>query len=175
MEVIRSSTIEPVNVDGRTIYAYFAKWDQEYLAKDPGQAPHYELIERDTFDVSPTLRALYEHDWKDGDLAWRENGHVEVVQDEIGLLGRVNMPETTLGNDLLAKAKRKQLGMSWGGTVLSYSNRNNVKHIKKAFLKEISFTSSPANKGTEIVAIRSLEDSSHWETENAVNNFYLLD
>lgn len=118
-----------------------------------------ERIARGAF--SETIRsdaevlAFVDHDA--GKLLGRRSvGTLRLSDSDEGLAFEIDIPETTLGRDVLALAERGDLGgMSFGFTVPKGGERRdgNVRVLTQIDLKEISVVSSwPAYQGTRVEA-----------------------
>lgn len=110
------------------------------------------------------VKLLFNHDR--GNLLGRiKSGTLEVSVDEVGLKFRCELPNTTLGKDVMELVKRGDLSQcSFGFTVAEHewdwSGEKPVRTIKKIdTLIEISLVSIPAYDDTDVtVAKRSLEN-----------------
>lgn len=110
------------------------------------------------------VKLLFNHDT--GNLLGRtKSGTLEVSVDEVGLKFRCELPNTTLGKDVMELVKRGDLSQcSFGFTVAEdewdWSGEKPVRTIKKIdTLIEISLVSIPAYDDTDVtVAKRSLEN-----------------
>jgi len=89
-------------------------------------------------------------------LGRRSVGTLRLSDNDEGLAFEIDLPETTLGRDVLALAERGDLGgMSFGFTVPKGGERRdgNVRVLTAIDLKEISVVSSwPAYQGTHVEA-----------------------
>ncbi|MGE0181987.1 MAG: HK97 family phage prohead protease [Parvularculaceae bacterium] len=89
-------------------------------------------------------------------LGRRSVGTLRLSDSDEGLAFEIDLPETTLGRDVLALAERGDLGgMSFGFTVPKSGERRdgNVRVLTQIDLKEISVVSSwPAYQGTRVEA-----------------------
>jgi HK97 family phage prohead protease len=88
-------------------------------------------------------------------LARTRSGSLRLTEDALGLRFELDVPETTLGRDVLAMAEQRLLGgMSFGFRVTAeeWPTRNR-RYLSGVELVEISAVSSfPAYSGTQVVA-----------------------
>jgi len=109
----------------------------------------------DTIRGDAEVLAFVDHDA--GKLLGRRSvGTLRLADSNEGLAFEIDIPETTLGRDVLALAERGDLGgMSFGFTIPKGGERRdgNVRVLMQINLKEISVVSSwPAYQGTRVEA-----------------------
>lgn len=109
----------------------------------------------DTIRGDAEVLAFVDHDA--GKLLGRRSaGTLRLSDSNEGLAFEIDLPETTLGRDVLALAERGDLGgMSFGFTIPKGGERRdgNVRVLTQIDLKEISVVSSwPAYSGTRVEA-----------------------
>ena len=106
-----------------------------------------------TLGSNAEVLAFVDHD--SGKLLGRRSvGTLRLTDTEEGLFFEVDLPETSLGRDVLALAERGDLGgMSFGFLVPKNGERfeDNVRVLTEIDLREISVVSSwPAYQGTKV-------------------------
>ncbi|GAK30213.1 phage protein [Weissella oryzae SG25] len=134
--------------------------------------PFIEYIDKTALngvDLSNVL-ALYDHDYSNV-LGRVTAGTLKLKVDAKGLYFELDVPNTTLGNDIYKQIKLGNLqGVSFGfsvddgGDSWSYQDGKPVRAVEQiASLKEISVVSVPAYEATTVQATRSLND---WQKNN---------
>lgn len=152
--------------EGRTVEGYAAIFDQE---TDLGY--FREIIVSGAFDGCDMsdVRALFNHD-PNQILARTASGTMSVSVDEKGLKYRFEMPNTTLGNDLLEMIRRGDVSQSsFAFTVKEtswveekYPTPDLRKIIKIERVYDVSPVTYPAYEGTSVQA-RSIEQVANEE------------
>lgn len=136
----------------RTLEGYAAKFGTEARIAD-----FKETIRAGAFSGSlgdgRDILALVDHDTSKL-LARTKTGTLELTEDNTGLYFRIQVPDTTTGNDLLALAKRGDLGgMSFGFLPDKEQWRGNTRELLSVDLREISVAQAwPAYPATEVAA-----------------------
>ena len=115
-----------------------------------------------TLSTDAEVLAFVDHD--SGKLLGRRSvGTLRISDSDAGLAFEVDLPETTLGRDVLALAERGDLGgMSFGFVIPKGGERRdgNVRLLTQIDLREISVVSSwPAYDGTRV-------EARNWHPEN---------
>ncbi|MHA6644534.1 HK97 family phage prohead protease [Mesorhizobium sp. A623] len=140
--------------EGRKLVGYAAVFNQETRIAD-----FSEVIRKGAFSASLAAGddklALVDHDTGKV-LARTKSGTLRLQEDERGLRFEIDMPETTLGRDLLAMASRGDLGgasfsfsVPEGGEAWSGDKRE----LRSVKLHEVSVVQSfPAYSGTSVSA-----------------------
>lgn len=140
--------------EGKKLVGYAAVFDQETRISD-----FHEVIRRGAFSASLAAGddklALVDHD--SGKVLGRtKSGTLRLFEDERGLRFEVDMPETSLGRDLLAMAARGDLGgASFAFTVPPDGEvwTGDKRELRSVRLHEISIVQSfPAYSGTSVQA-----------------------
>lgn len=140
--------------EGRRIEGYAAVFDQETRISD-----FSEVIRKGAFTASlasgSDKLALVDHD-SGKVLARTKSGTLRLQEDERGLRFSVDLPETTLGRDILALASRGDIGgASFAFTVPDggESWSGDKRELRALNLHEISIVQSfPAYSGTSVQA-----------------------
>ncbi|MFV9414702.1 HK97 family phage prohead protease [Klebsiella oxytoca] len=129
---------------------------------------------KDSLASGSDVRALYEHNYTQL-LGRTKSGTLVLSEDDTGLRFELTLPNTQLGNDVLALVERGDLsGMSFGFRALKESwdiaQSPYLRTVTAAELREITVTSMPAypESGVEI-AHRSLF-AQHPELRRAGDN-----
>ncbi|GEC30674.1 HK97 family phage prohead protease [Sinorhizobium fredii] len=143
-----------VRAEGRKLVGYAATFGQETRILD-----FHETIAPGAFAASlrsnPDVLALVDHD-AGKVLARSKNGSLTLSEDAHGLKFQIDLPETSLGRDILAMATRGDLGgMSFGFTVPEGGDewRGDKRTLRNVVLHEISVVQSfPAYGGTSVQA-----------------------
>lgn len=156
-EIERRAAEVEVRAQGRTLEGYAAVFDIRAKIAD-----FEEVIQRGAFNA--TLReqpnadilALVDHDAK-ALLGRTRNRSLELHEDTRGLHFRIQLPKTTLADDVLALADAGSLGgMSFGFRALKQAWSGTVRTLQAIDLREISVVRAwPAYPQTSVSA-RSL-------------------
>lgn len=151
---IEKRAAHEARAEGKKLVGYAAVFDQETRIAD-----FNEVVRRGAFSASLAAAddklALVDHD-SGKVLARTKSGTLRLEEDERGLRFEIDMPETTLGRDLLAMAARGDLGgasfaftVPAGGDVWSGDRRE----LRSVSLHEVSIVQSfPAYSGTSVQA-----------------------
>tara|TARA_R100000329_G_C7610729_1_gene216713 strand:- start:945 stop:1538 length:594 start_codon:yes stop_codon:yes gene_type:complete len=137
-----------------------------------------EKINRNAFDnvLDDDVVAVFNHDMNMV-LGRTTSGTLKISVDERGLLTEIDMPNTTLGNDLVELVERGDISkMSFGFYVdrdawIESENDfvREVKEVKR--LIDVSLVTKPAYNDTS-VAVRSLDNYKQQKTEtNSINQY----
>lgn len=167
-----SSSVEVrQNDDGkRTLTGYAVKWG---LRSSKIANRFFEVFEKGSFRESlenSDIRALWSHD-KSKVLGRTKNGTLRLTEDDIGLRFELDLPNTTLGNDVFESINRGDVdGVSFGfRNAISKWNKQTpnevVRSINKAELFEISPVGFPAYPDTT-VSVRDLDSFEQQEINN---------
>lgn len=147
--------------DSRTVEGYAAVFNSE----SEELWGFYETIEPGAFDEADMtdVRALFNHD-PNQILARTSSGTLAVSVDETGLRYSFDMPETTMGNDLLVMMKRGDISQSsFAFTIREDSwedlpDGRTLRHIRKVGkVYDVSPVTYPAYEATSATA-RSLQE-----------------
>jgi HK97 family phage prohead protease len=151
--VERRAAMELRAVSGRRLAGYAATWNSEAKI-----GSFTETITRGAFAASlasgKDILALVDHQ-PTALLARTGSGTLRLSEDARGLAFEIDVPQTTLGNDVLALAERGDLGgMSFGfRTVAEAWPARDRRELRAVDLVEISIVQAfPAYGETEIVA-----------------------
>ena len=144
--------VHEVRADGRRLVGYAARFDTEARIGD-----FTEVIRAGAFSgsLSSDVLALVDHD-PSRLLARTRTGTLRLQEDRQGLAFELDVPDTTLGRDVLAMAERGDLGgMSFGFRVAKggehWSGRQ--RELRQVELLEVSVVHAwPAYDGTEVSA-----------------------
>jgi len=159
---IEKRAASDLRAQGRRLVGYAATFGTETRIAD-----FTEVVRAGAFQQSiasgKDILALADHD-RGKVLARTKSGTLRLSEDERGLRFELDLPETTVGNDLLKLAERGDLGgMSFafsvaeGGEVWTGDRRE----LRNVVLHEISVISSwPAYDGTSVSARSRQERSS---------------
>ena len=144
----RSFSIES---KGRTLSGYAAVFDSPAMIGNI-----QEVIRKGAFTRSlssldaPKIKAIYEHDTSQL-LGRLGSNTLRLSEDEKGLRFELDLPNTTLGNDVAELVKRGDLsGCSFGFIVRSENWTNTSREILDVDLFEITLTSDPAYEATSV-------------------------
>lgn len=143
-----------LRAEGRKLTGYAAVFGQETRIAD-----FQETIAPGAFGQSlranPDILALVDHD-AGKVLARTKSGTLRLSEDARGLKFEIDVPDTTLGRDLLAMAARSDLGgMSFGFSVPEGGDewRGDKRTLRAVVLHEVSVVQSfPAYAGTSVQA-----------------------
>ena len=152
----------------KTIAGYAAKYNcDSKVMRDWWGDKFIEVIAEGAFDLSlrsNTIKALYNHN-TDNVLGSTKSGTLRLESDSVGLRFEIDLPNTSVANDLYESVKRGDIdGTSFGFKVnndkWSEIEQDGEKIMKRTLLEielyEISPTPFPAYEDTE-VDCRSLE------------------
>lgn len=152
----------------KTIAGYAAKYNADsQILRDWWGDEFIETIAEGAFDNSlrsNTIKALYNHN-TDNVLGSTKSGTLRLESDLVGLRFEIDLPNTTVANDLYESVKRGDVdGTSFGFKVIddkwSKTEVEGKEIMKRTLLEidlyEISPTPFPAYEDTE-VDCRSLE------------------
>ena len=140
---------------GRTLFGYAARFGE---VVDIGGFS--EVIQPGAFrrslagPAAAGIRAIYEHD--NAALLGRVGaGTLRLSEDDVGLAFELDLPDTTLGNDLAELVRRGDVaGCSFGFVSVTEDWSGEVRQLKDVDLYEITITATPAYPSTS-VSIRS--------------------
>ncbi|MER8958686.1 HK97 family phage prohead protease [Mesorhizobium sp. M0701] len=143
-----------LRAEGRKLTGYAATFGTEARITD-----FHETIAAGAFQrslaASKDILALVDHDTGKV-LARTAAGTLQLAEDERGLKFAIEVPQTTLGNDILAMAASRNLGgMSFGFSVPEGGEewRGDKRTLRNVTLHEISVVQSfPAYDGTSVSA-----------------------
>lgn len=136
---------------GRTLSGYAAVFDSPTRIGD-----FQEVIKKGAFTRSltsleaPKIKAIYEHDTSQllGRLGSKT---LRLWEDQRGLCFELDLPNTTLGNDVAELVKRGDLaGCSFGFIVRSENWTDTRRELLDVDLFEITLTSDPAYEATSV-------------------------
>lgn len=144
----RSFSIES---KGRTLSGYAAVFDSPTMI-----GTFQEIIKKGAFTRSLSsleaqkIKAIYEHD--NSQLLGRLGSQtLRLWEDDKGLCFELDLPNTTLGNDVAELVKRGDLaGCSFGFSVRSENWTDMGRELLDLDLFEITLTSSPAYEATSV-------------------------
>lgn len=151
---IEKRTATEVRTEGRKLTGYVATFNTETQIAD-----FHERIApgafRSTLANGHDVLALVDHD-AGKVLARSKNGTLSLSEDAHGLKFSIDLPDTSLGRDILAMATRGDLGgMSFGFTVPDGGDiwTGDRRELRNVVLHEISVVQSfPAYAGTSVQA-----------------------
>jgi hypothetical protein len=144
---IRSARDNP-----RRLAGYVATFDSEARVGD-----FVEVIRPGAFAATlgagADILALVDHD-PSRVLGRTKSGTLRLHEDQRGLTFTIDVPDTTLGRDILALAERGDLGgMSFGFRAIDEFWNGNRRELRAVELKEISVVSAwPAYSDTSVEA-----------------------
>lgn len=170
----------------KTITGYASKYNVEsQILRDWWGDKFVEVVAEGAFDNSlrsNTIKALYNHN-TDNVLGSTKSGTLRLESDSIGLRFEIDLPNTTVANDLYESVKRGDVdGTSFGFKVLddkwSKVEIDGEEIMKRTLLEidlyEISPTPFPAYEDTE-VDCRSLEKIKTKESKKEEKRSSLLE
>lgn len=140
-----------IETKGRTLSGYAAVFDSPTRIGD-----FQEVIKKGAFTRSltsleaPKIKAIYEHDTSQllGRLGSKT---LRLWEDQRGLCFELDLPNTTLGNDVAELVKRGDLaGCSFGFIVRSENWTDTRRELLDVDLYEITLTSDPAYEATSV-------------------------
>jgi len=151
---LETRTATEIRAEGRKLVGYAATFGNETRVLD-----FHETIAPGAFAASlrsqPDILALVDHD-PSKVLARTKNSTLRLSEDARGLAFTIDLPDTTLGRDILAMATRGDLGgMSFGFVVPEGGDewRGDKRTLRNVVLHEISVVQSfPAYGGTSVQA-----------------------
>jgi HK97 family phage prohead protease len=150
-----------VRAEGRKLIGYAATFGTEARIAD-----FTEVVRKGAFAASiasgADILALADHDPK-AVLARTKSGTLRLSEDERGLRFEIDVPDTTLGRDLLTMAARSDLGgMSFGFTVADGGEAwsGDRRELRAVTLHEISVIQSFAAYAGTSVSVRTRQQRS---------------
>lgn len=151
---LEKRTATEVRAEGRKLVGYAATFGTETRVAD-----FNERIAPGAFAASlrssPDILALVDHD-PSRVLARTKSGTLRLSEDSRGLRFEIDMPDTSVGRDVLALATRGDIGgMSFGFTVPEGGDNwtGDKRELRSVVLHEISVVQSfPAYGGTTVQA-----------------------
>jgi len=146
--------LRKAETENRTLKGHAAVFDQETRI-----GSYWERIERGAFkeaiDRGDDVRALFNHD-DDKLLGRRSSGTLRMRETDHGLEVEIDLPDTTLGNDVLELVRRGDItGMSFGFVPgdEEWETRDGEQirvHRSIAKLIDVSPVTFPAYEGTDV-------------------------
>src|SRR5690554_707147 len=143
-----------VKQKGRTLYGYAALFDSETVLGE-----FAEVIRPGAFTQTlaaksaANIRAIYEHDDKSL-LGKVGSGTLRLSEDDTGLAFELDLPDTTLGNDLAELVKRGDVsGCSFGFMPVEDTWQDRaipLRELRDVDLFEITLTATPAYPETSV-------------------------
>ena len=140
-----------VESKGRTLSGYAAVFDSPTMIGN-----FQEVIKKGAFTRSlasldaSKIKAIYEHDTSQL-LGRLGSNTLRLWEDDKGLRFELDLPNTTLGNDVAELVKRGDLaGCSFGFIVRSENWTDTAREILDVDLFEITLTSDPAYEATSV-------------------------
>lgn len=153
MTIEKRAALE-TRAEGRKLVGYAAVFDQETRIADFNEVVRPGAFKTSLADGTDKL-ALIDHD-AGKVLARTKSGTLRLSEDARGLRFEIDVPNTTLGNDILAMAARSDLGgasfafsvpdggESWNG---------DKRELRSVVVHEVSIVQSfPAYSGTSVQA-----------------------
>ncbi|KKW67034.1 hypothetical protein AAV94_12695 [Lampropedia cohaerens] len=169
--MIEIRTAHGLQSTGRTVTGYAAVYDSPADLGD-----FVELVKPGAFDASlrskVNVRALYDHQGP-AILGTTKSQTLRLWSDAKGLAFAMDIPNTTVGNDVLELVKRGDVsGCSFGFIVPAGGDawRNGdkpIRELRSVNLLEVTLTSNPAYQATE-VALRSAAQAKRRSDLNAL-------
>jgi phage head maturation protease len=163
----RSATVGAVDYPQRTIEVIAVPYDQEALVEYRGELWR-ESFDRGSFDgveKRPNrIKAYRDHDAGEMSSGAMKRGLVGKAtalfpEREDGLMGKVRIAKTNLGDETLSLADEGVLGVSVGFAARPSDqvfNRSTMRRrIRKAFLDHIAFPDEGAYAGAQVVGVRT--------------------
>lgn len=159
----RNGTFEMAEKDSTSekmvVRGYFAVFNQ----KAEIFPEYFEEIRKGAFLESiekNDIRVLFGHEMNNL-LARSGNGTAKFWEDDYGLFGEVELPNTSLGRDVFELIKTRTLdkcsiGFFYEDYETERENQREKIAVKKANLIEVSFVTFPAYDGTSITARQEL-------------------
>lgn len=152
--MIEKRAAHSVTAEGRKLTGYAAVFGQEARIADFSETIAAGAFQR-SLAAGGDILALADHDPKRV-LARTKSGTLRLSEDATGLRFELDVPDTTVGRDILALAQRGDLGgMSFGFTVdpdgeTWTGDKRTLRNVK---LHEVSVVQSfPAYEGTSVSA-----------------------
>lgn len=143
-----------LRAEGRKLVGYAATFGTEARISDFNETIAAGAFQR-SLAAGKDILALVDHDTGKV-LARTAAGTLQLAEDERGLKFAIDVPQTTLGNDILAMAASRNLGgMSFGFSVPEGGEewRGDNRTLRNVTLHEISVVQSfPAYAGTSVSA-----------------------
>lgn len=118
---------------------------------------------KEALERKDDTRVLFNHD-PNLIIARSTNGTLEMVEDEKGLLCRIKLPNTTLGNDLRVLIDEGTISQMSFGFYIEKEERKGVVdglpwfEIQSVRLFDVAPVTYPAYEGTSIKVARSLDE-----------------
>jgi phage head maturation protease len=166
----RAATVEGVDFPQRTIEVLAVPYDQEAMVEYRGEL-WLESFERGAFDGIQTrpeekkVKAYRDHVAGAHARGTSTSGLIGQVTNFVpdhpeGLLGRVRIAPTPLGEETLTLANMGILGVSVGfgvrgsDQVLNRAEQPFRRRIKRAFIDHLAFPDNGAYEGAQVLAVR---------------------
>lgn len=148
-----------LRAEGRKLTGYAATFNTETRIADFTETIRAGAF-GDTLAAGRDILALVDHDTARV-LARTKSGTLRLSEDERGLRFEIDVPDTTLGRDILTLAERRDLGgMSFGFSAVAENWAGDKRELRAVKLHEISIVQAfPAYPSTEVSA-RSLKPRS---------------
>jgi hypothetical protein len=165
----RAATVEDVDVEERIVTVLAAPYDQEAVVEYRGELWR-ETFERGAFDgienrpPIPGVQVYRDHVAGENAKGSGMSGLVGRVvsfdpKASAGLIAEAKIAETALGNDTLALAKEKVLGVSIGfgvrGSDQLLDRATQSRRIRRAFVDHLAFPDRGAYEGAQVLDVRS--------------------
>lgn len=164
MTALERRALPEVRAVGRRLEGYAARFGTEARIGNV-----VETIAPGAFDLAGDVLALWDHTATQV-LGRTRSGTLRLTQDREGLAYSLDLPDTTAGQDVLALARRGDLGgMSIGFLTVDEHWTGNRRELRAIKLAEISVVSSwPAYSGTTIAVRRQAEEKTRpWSRARA--------
>ncbi|HEY3484791.1 MAG TPA: HK97 family phage prohead protease [Ilumatobacteraceae bacterium] len=159
--ILRSSTLDSVDIKQRLIDLVAVPWDEEADVPWRGEIWH-EVFRRGAFngieDHAGRIRVNREHvrgDTVGKVVALDANG-------DRGLLARVKVAQTPRGDETLQLADEDMISASVGYFVKEPSDvrmnkRTKMREVLRAFIDHLGMVESPAYAGAQVLAVREAQ------------------
>jgi HK97 family phage prohead protease len=155
---LRSSTITEVDTRQRIIDLIAVPWGEEGEVMWRGE-PWREVFVRGAFDgiEDHAGRVPVNHEHVRGKTIGKM---VKFTNGDEGLLGRVKVGRTPLGDDMLNLADEDMVSASIGFRVAKPSDvdtnkRTRLRRVMRAFIDHVALTESPVYEGARVLAVRA--------------------
>jgi HK97 family phage prohead protease len=155
---LRSSTITDVDTRQRLIDLVAVPWEEEGEVMWRGESWR-EVFVRGAFDgiEDHAGRVPVNHEHVRGQTVGKV---VNFTNGDQGLLGRVKVGKTPLGDDILNLAEEDMVSASVGFRIekpsdVQINRRTRLRRVMRAFVDHLAMTESPVYAGARVLAVRA--------------------
>lgn len=159
-DITNLTTRDGTNSDSQIVTGYAAIFNSRTLLWEGLE----EMIAPGAFSdaLNGDIRCLFDHDWAKV-LGRTKSGTLRLEEDDRGLKFEVELPNTTIANDLIESMNRGDINQCSFGFVPTeenwdYTTDPVLRTVNKVELFEVSIVSLPAYQDTEAALARSKQE-----------------